>query len=150
VSFYHPDASLTRAEFLKIVINTTGWPVPTTGLNIPFNDVPANLWYAPYASLALSKGMIQSSTRFRPNDPITRSEVSKILTTALGVVVTDPTTLTYSDVSSTMTLVKYIEAATSLGIFSGQIVAGRHIFRPNDPITRAEIVKVVVNAFHIP
>ena len=132
------------------MINTTGWPVPTTGLNIPFSDVPTTLWYAPYVSLALSKGMIQSSTRFRPNDTITRAEVSKILTTALGVVVTDPVILTYSDVSRSMTLVQYVEAATSLGIFSGQIRAGQRIFRPNDPITRAEIAKVVVNAFRIP
>ena len=94
--------------------------------------------------------MIQSSTRFRPNDTITRAEVSKILTVALGVVVTDPVTLTYSDVSRAMTLVQYVEAATSLGIFSGQIRAGQRIFRPNDPITRAEIAKVVVNAFRIP
>ena len=132
------------------MINTTGWPVPTNGLNIPFSDVPTTLWYAPYVSLALSKGMIQSSTRFRPNDTITRAEVSKILTVALGVVVTDPVTLTYSDVSRAMTLVQYVEAATSLGIFSGQMMAGRRIFRPNDPITRAEIAKVVVNAFRIP
>ena len=124
--------------------------MPTTGLNIPFNDVPTTLWYAPYVSLALSKGMIASSTRFRPNDAITRAEVSKILTTALGVVIVTPTTMTYTDVMSAMTLAKYIETATSLGIFSGQIVAGRRIFRPSDPITRSEIAKVVVNAFHVP
>lgn len=150
VAFYRPNASLTRAEFLKIVINSTGWPVPTIGLNIPYYDVDSNLWYAPYVSLALSKGMIQNSNRFRPNDTITRAEVTKILTLALGVTVTEPTVMTYSDMRSTMSLAKYIEAATSLGIFSGQMMVGRRIFRPSDPITRAEIAKVVVNTFHIP
>lgn len=55
---YQPDASLTRAEFLKIVINSTGWDLPTTtgtGLDIPFNDVSLTVWYAPYVSLARSK-----------------------------------------------------------------------------------------------
>ena len=131
------------------MINSTGWPLPTTGLNIPFSDVATNVWYAPYVSLALSKGMIQSSTRFRPNDTITRAEVTKILTLALGVTVIEPTAMTYSDVSRTMSLAKYIEAATALSIFSGQVVAGRRIFRPSDPITRAEIAKVVVNTFKL-
>jgi S-layer homology domain len=147
VAYYHPDASLTRAEFLKIVINTTGWAVPTTGLDIPFNDVSADVWYARYTSLALSKGMIQRTTRFRPNDSITRAEASKILTVALGVTMSEPTTMTYIDVSRTMTLAKYVEAVTFLNIFSGQMRNGQRIFRPNDPITRAEIAKVVVNAF---
>ena len=149
VAFYRPDASLTRAEFLKIVINSTGWPLPTTGLTIPFSDVATNIWYAPYVSLALSKGMIQSATRFRPNDTITRAEVTKILTLALGVTITEPTSMTYSDVSASLSLAKYIEAATFLNIFSGQVVAGRRIFRPSDPITRAEIAKVVVNTFKL-
>ncbi|MFZ2256299.1 MAG: S-layer homology domain-containing protein [Patescibacteria group bacterium] len=55
---YQPDASLTRAEFLKIVINSTGWDLPTTtgtGLDIPFNDVSLTVWYAQYVSLARSK-----------------------------------------------------------------------------------------------
>ena len=120
-----------------------------TGLTTPFSDVATNVWYAPYVSLGLSKGMIQSAIRFRPNDTITRAEVTKILTLALGVTVTEPTTMTYSDVSSTLSLARYIEAATFLNIFSGQVVGGRRIFRPSDPITRAEIAKVVVNTFKL-
>jgi len=81
--YYNPNASLTRAEFLKIVILTTGWMIPATGLSTPFSDVPDNSWYERYTSLALSKGMIQSSSRFRPNDPISRAEATKILTIVL-------------------------------------------------------------------
>ena len=84
VEFYRPDANLTRAEFLKIVINTTGWQIPKTGLNIPFSDVSSDAWYAPYVSYAISKHMIDGSrTRFNPNDTITRAEATKILMTAL-------------------------------------------------------------------
>ncbi len=91
--------------------------------------------------------MIQRSNRFRPNDSITRAEASKILTVALGVTISEPTTMTYVDVSRTMSLAKYVEAVTFLNIFSGQIRAGQRIFRPNDSITRAEIAKVVAKAF---
>ncbi len=83
VAYYNPNADLTRAEFLKIVINTTGWVVPTANLNIPFNDVSTDTWYAKYVSLALSKGMIRSDTRFRPNDSISRAEATKILMVTL-------------------------------------------------------------------
>ena len=149
MDFYHPNANLTRAEFLKIVINTTGWAVPVTGLNIPFSDIASDAWYAKYASFALSKGMIQNSTEFRPNDSITRAEVTKILITALGVTVKEPITMTFVDVNRVSDLAKYVEAAASLSIVSGQFKNGQRIFRPNDPITRSEIAKVVVNSFHL-
>lgn len=56
---YRPDDSLTRAEFLKIVINTAGWErEDNDSFNIPFRDVTRDWWYASYVSLALSKGMI--------------------------------------------------------------------------------------------
>lgn len=147
VLHYNPDASLTRAEFLKIVILTTGWTIPATGLNTPFNDVPDNSWYERYTSLALSKGMIQSANRFRPNDPISRAEATKILTIVLWVTVNEATTMTFVDVSRNSTLVNYIEATVYLNIFSGQLRNWQRIFRPSDAITRAEIAKVIVNTF---
>lgn len=150
VEFYHPDASLTRAEFLKIVINSTGWNVPTANMYIPFNDVSANIWYAPYVSLALSKGMITGArSSFHPNDPITRAEAAKILMTAPGVTINEPSVITFVDLDRYSDLTKYVEAAKSMGILSGQIIGGQLRFRPNDSITRAEIAKVVVNAFHL-
>lgn len=82
--YYQPDAGLTRAEFLKIVLGTTGCERPTTGLgNLPFRDVSSASWQAPYIALALEKGMIRRSTIFRPNDPITRAEAAKILVMTL-------------------------------------------------------------------
>jgi hypothetical protein len=147
VTYYHPRANLTRAEFLKIVINTTGWDVPVANITIPFNDISPDSWYAPYTSLALSKGMIRSSARFRPDDSITRAEAAKILTLALWVTIRETNTMTFIDVRDTSDLAKYIEAATFLNIFSGQVRMNHRIFRPDDSITRAEIAKVVANAF---
>lgn len=150
VAFYRPDAHLSRAEFLKIVINSTGWQVPSTGLNIPFDDVSLNTWYAPYVSLALSKGMIAGNrVSFNPNDSITRAEATKILMTALGVTVIAPRTVSFVDLDMNSDLTKYIEAAKYLKILSGQVIFGQSVFRPNDPITRSEIAKIVVNAFHL-
>lgn len=41
-------------------------------------------------------------------------------------------------------MVPYLESARESGIISGQTVDGKLVFRPNDPITRAEVAKVVV------
>ncbi len=147
VSYYHPNGWLTRAEFLKIVLNTTGWSRPIIGFNLPYNDVSVNSWQAQYVALALDKGMINRSFRFRPNDPISRAEAAKILLVTLWVTVTEPTTMTFIDVNRNSDLAKYIEGAVSINIFSGQLVNGRRIFRPSDIITRAEIAKVMVNTF---
>jgi hypothetical protein len=148
VSLYHPNTNLTRAEFLKIVIRATGWTIPSPAISLPFHDVETNIWYAQYVSLALSKWMIRENVRFRPNDPITRAEATKIIMVALWVTIPAASTMTFIDVSRNNTLAKYIESATFHNIVSGQLNrVWLRVFRPNDPITRAEIAKVVVNAF---
>ncbi len=53
----------------------------------------------------------------------------------------------FHEIPKNSDLAKYIEAAKFLNILSGQVKNNRHIFRPNDSITRSEISKVVVNAF---
>ena len=93
--------------------------MPSLDRDIPFEDVPFSAWYAPYISLALSRGMITGTNRnFRPNDKISRAEAAKILMTAPGKNVNEPTTITFDDLDLTSNLTKYIEAARSMGIFS--------------------------------
>lgn len=86
---------------------------------------------------------------FDPNDQITRAEAAKILMTAPGVQINEPNNIIFRDLDPTSDLNKYIEVARSMGILSGQIINGELRFRPNDAITRAEIAKIVVNAFHL-
>ena len=113
-----------------------------------FTDVPETAWYAPYVQLALEKKMIRDANNFRPNDSVTRAEAMKILTQALLVLVKDSTTSTFTDVPENHSLAKYIEAAYFLEIIDGQVRAnGTRFFRPNDPINRAEIAKVIVKSF---
>lgn len=91
--------------------------------------------------------MISSANKnFRPNDTITRAEAMKILMVALGTK-TDGIRITFTDLDASSDLAKYVEAAKSTGIVSGEIVNGKARFRPNDAITRAEIAKIVAKAF---
>ena len=86
---------------------------------------------------------------FRPNYSITRGEAAKILIQSLGVNISQPTSLSFVDTDMTSDLTKYIEAAKYLNILSGQMIEWERFFRPNDPITRAEVAKMVVNAFSL-
>lgn len=144
---YNPDNNLTRAEFLKIVMNAAGWKIGTGTTNV-FSDVASDVWYAPYVSLALSKGMINSNSQFRPNDTISRAEAAKIIVKLFGVKMSNVKGI-FADMDTSSDLTQYAEVAKSLGIFSGQVLDGELKFRPNDSITRAEIAKVIVNAFNL-
>ena len=148
VASFRPDDRLSRAEFLKIVINTTGWELPSENLSIPYDDVNPSAWYAPYVSLAHSKDMISwSYAQFRPDDAISRAEATKILITALGLPTEEVGALSFADLDKDSNLTQYIETARSYDILSGEIIDDVRYFRPNDPIVRAEIAKVIVNAF---
>ena len=57
--------------------------------------------------------------------------------------------MTFVDTNINSDLTKYIEAAAYLDILSGQMINGRKVFKPNASITRAEIAKIVANAFHL-
>jgi hypothetical protein len=141
---YRPEGNLTRAEFLKIVGNSSGWKLGSTASS--FTDVKSTDWYASYVAYAVSKGIISSGSKFRPNDTITRAEVAKILIGALGKTPSASKSSSFLDVSVTNSLFAFIQAAKENGIFEGQKFGNSLIFRPNDSITRAEIAKVVVKA----
>lgn len=145
---YNPDNNLTRAEFLKIAFNAAGQKTSSTGTTA-FKDVDANVWYTPYIALAVSRGIVSDKfTNFRPNDTISRAEAAKIIVGIFGGD-TSNRKVTFSDVDGSSDLMKYIETAKIYGFFDGQMIDGKLKFRPNDSITRAEIAKVVVNAFKL-
>lgn len=142
---FNPEGRLTRAEFLKIVIKTTGWDL--TGATLPgYEDVSSSHTLAKYIALGAKKGLVnKDAKKFRPDDTITRAEAMKILLVALGADVASITPASFDDVAKTSDLAKFIEKAKALGIVSGQ----GNKFRPNDSISRSEISKVVVNAFKL-
>jgi hypothetical protein len=148
LSFYRWDDDLTRAEFLKIVIHAI--PLNThqqSYIHTIFRDVELNSWYESYVAIAFSKWLIWDAPYLRPHEPITRAEAMKILVLALWFSIPETDVMTFIDVSKNSHLAKYIEAAKSLNIISGQMRNRQHIFRPDDTITRSEIAKIIVNAF---
>ncbi len=74
----------------------------------------------------------------------TRAQFIQQLDESLSISPVYPATASYQDVPSSNAYYGYIEAATQKGFVNG-ISAG--MFGPNDPITRAEAAKILVEAY---
>lgn len=75
---FAPNAQMTRAMLVTVLHRLED--IPAAGSN-SFNDVPANTWYTNAVSWAAKNGIVtgKTSTRFAPNDPITREQLATIL-----------------------------------------------------------------------
>jgi len=80
-NLFKPANYVTKAEFLKILMESAGLNVGTfKPLEKPFSDVDINAWYSGYVTVAKEKNLIETSSNlFKPNAPATRGEVAEIL-----------------------------------------------------------------------
>jgi hypothetical protein len=140
--------------------NGTSTPVPTISTSTPctvqFTDVPStNTFYTQIRCLAC-RGIMggYSDGTFRPNNDITRGQLSKIVANSAGF--NEPVTgQTFEDVAPNSTFYAYIGRMASRGIIGGYPCGGasepcgtsnRPYFRPNANATRGQISKIVSEA----
>jgi hypothetical protein len=93
---------------------------------------------------------------FRPNNNVTRGQLSKITSGAAGWTET-PTGQTFEDVPPSQTFYLYVERMAVRGIISGYPCGGpfepcvgpanRPYFRPNNNATRGQMAKIAAEAF---
>jgi hypothetical protein len=126
-----------------------------TPCTMQFTDVPeSNTFYAPVRCLAC-QGIMSgySDGTFRPNNDITRGQLSKIVANSAGF--NEPVSgQTFEDVSPTHTFYQFIERMASRGIIGGYACggvsepcgSGKPYFRPSANATRGQISKIVSEA----
>ena len=80
---YEPDRSITRAEFTTIAMRFAD--LVTGGENV-FSDVSESAWYYDYVAGSIQYGWITGypDGTFRPENTITRAEVTTIVNRMLG------------------------------------------------------------------
>lgn len=73
---FHPEDSVTREEFLKMLL--TAYGAETGGNAEMFDDVDAGAWYAPYVAAGVSLGVVKgvSEDSFGTGMPITRADMA--------------------------------------------------------------------------
>ena len=97
-----PTGDVTRAQFVKMLARLQGADV-SEYRSAGFEDVPADVWYAPYVNWAAANGIVYgiSSTEFAPNADISRQDMAVMLdryAQQSGIVLgTDNAAVTFTD-----------------------------------------------------
>ncbi|HEY0068353.1 MAG TPA: S-layer homology domain-containing protein, partial [Chloroflexia bacterium] len=167
--YYRPGANVTRGQLSKIIANSAGLSdTPAEGQQ-QFADVePGDPFYL-YVERLAQTGAIsgypcggpggtepcdeEDRPYFRPNNPATRGQISKIVSIAADFEEDVPENQqTFTDVPTNSPFWVYIERLAGRGIISGygdaeKCPTGTPCFRYNDNTTRGQMAKIAANAF---
>jgi hypothetical protein len=141
---FRPYANTTRGQLTKIVVIGFGLPLYTPPTPT-FTDVPTTHTFYQYIETAAFEGLVSgyADGTFRPQNDVTRGQLSKIVVEAAGWPLVNPPTPTFTDVPTGHTFYEYVETAFDRGIISGYADG---TFRPGNNATRGQISKIVHSA----
>ena len=138
---FHPERNITRAELMSMISKS----VPlnyTFDSDFSYSDINPNDWWAPLVSTAKKLWYIsQTQQKFRPKDRITRAEALKIILNFKQVDVSYDSSFIYNDVNKEDWFAPYVSYSKQHWYISMTNI----LFRPNDPITRWEMSKMLYN-----
>ncbi|PID84389.1 hypothetical protein CSB09_01090 [Candidatus Gracilibacteria bacterium] len=135
---YRLGDKITRAELAKVAANLGSYTMTACDANL-YTDVDSSLGDLCDAITTLATaGVVSTSfTKFRPNDHVTRAEMSKMVLGALGETGSS-TSAGYQDVTSALgDLAGFINRANELGCARDAMY-----FRPNASTSRGETFKI--------
>ncbi|MGA7731985.1 MAG: S-layer homology domain-containing protein, partial [Chloroflexia bacterium] len=163
---FQPANNATRAQLSKIVVLAFGYPLQNPP-NSRFQDVVPGSTFYQYVETAAAQSLVSgyncggagepcvpplNKPYFRPNNSISRAQISKIVTLAAGWPLLNPPVSTFQDVAPGSTFYQYVETAYAHGILSGYPCGNpepcvppgdKPYFRPNSNASRAQIAKMV-------
>ncbi|MFB9328122.1 S-layer homology domain-containing protein [Paenibacillus aurantiacus] len=145
VDDYMPNAPITRAEFVSMLVRTLGVGGLSTGNGL-FKDVDTEAWFAADIHTAAAAGLAQGTAegQFRPNADITRQEMAVMLVKALTIV--QPSAFETMEADAVLNKYKDGHEAAEWAIPAIQIVVQAGLLqgsaagelRPRQAATRAE------------
>ncbi|MCI8414701.1 MAG: hypothetical protein HFF00_03630 [Ruminiclostridium sp.] len=137
-----PTKDITRAEVATIFLRlmTEDFRIANWSTSHSFNDAGASEWYNIALAVSAKADILRgySDGSVKPNAAITRAEFATIAARFLGEDATDEGVGDFSDTGSHWAA-KDIRRAAKAGWIKGD----GNQFRPNDSITRAEVVTIV-------
>ncbi len=143
---FKPSGTMTRAEACTVVARLLEAEENIAG-SASFADVPDSQWYAKYIGFCEGKGLLASySGNFEPDKAITRAEFSELVYLT-GLAEDKGITVSFADVSADHPKYASIMAAAKAGLINGYDEGnGTFTFKPDNTITRAEVVTVINRA----
>ncbi len=143
---FRPYENITRAEFVKMLVRSLSCRYTFLGKDTPYSDVDQDKWYAEYVKFATQEGWINGykDWKFRPNNPITRSEAAKIFARAIHLKENSNLPNPYRDVLKNSEFLPYIKSLRKAGIMKGKT---NTLFSPKTFIPRVEAARMVYRTF---
>jgi hypothetical protein len=140
---FNPKGTLTRAEFVKLLVCAIDEEL--TNYKGDFTDCLETDWYTKYIEAGNRAGIIEEQIAFRPNDYITREEMTVMAVKAYKAytgkfpVITSLTGFIDASYMNQDSL-KFIQMACELNIISGMPDG---TFNPTGILTREQSAKVI-------
>lgn len=109
-----------------------------------FSDVPETHWAFGYIAEMSERGVLSGypDGKFYPDSQVTRAEFAKIMTTAAGLSVTQPTAQLFADVQISQWYAPYVHTAKEY--LSAYSQGGASYYLPNTPALREDIAVALV------
>ncbi|QJD84990.1 RCC1 domain-containing protein [Cohnella herbarum] len=144
---FRPDQAVTRAEFVKLLINAFGYKDTGEDTEISFKDgKEIRAWARPSVTLAVKHKLISGygDGSFQPNALLTRTEMTAIIIRALGLTLATDATTKFADDGKIPSWAKpFVAVASELGIIQGRKA---DLFVPKGTATRAEAIVFIGRA----
>jgi len=137
---FRPDQAVRRAEMAALLTRALPGSASGTG-TAAYSDLPSAAWAKQAISQATALGYMKGSDgRFLPDKPITRAEMAAIVDRLpkSGTVANDDKS-TFKDTKNHWAD-EAIRRVSAYGLMSG---SASGLFRPNEPLTRAEAVVIL-------
>lgn len=147
---FAPNQQITRAEFITMLVRALSLQ---TAVDSQFTDVQSDTWYNEAVDKAYQIGLVQgyADGTFRPNELLTRQEMSIVIARALSIVNQDfqisgeyaDQLVKFADRAQISTWAQqYIATLVQYGVVQG---TSAHTFAPLNVSTRAEAAIMVSN-----
>ena len=143
--YFEPNGTMTRGDFAVIIARILGCDTEAT-VESKFPDCNETDYFNAAVTFCKLRGIIDGDDKgyFKPNDPITREEMAKILCNALELDELETSADPFDDDAEIAQWAKgYVNAVQAEGIMEGS----NGSFNPRDNATRAEGAAVLVRAF---
>ncbi|MNI23529.1 Endo-1,4-beta-xylanase A precursor [compost metagenome] len=140
---FRPNQQVNRAEFITMLARALKLPESGTGDFKDNSAIPA--WAKSYAAQAAAAGIVSgyADGTFRPEQKLSRAELTVMIVRSLGITVDPQAKLTFADAGAVPAwAAPYVAAAVEKSLVSG---IGQNRFAPNQTATRAEAVALIVN-----
>lgn len=140
---FHPDKIVSRSE--AAIILGRALKIELNG-GSDFTDISSSITNR-YVEAGRKAGYINgySATSFKPNEPVSRSQMAIMLSKALKLDSNSPNDINFSDVTSNVTGYKEIKAIANYNITVG---FPDGTFRPENGIKRGELAELLTNSFY--